>query len=41
MAVENNADYLVTGDDELLVLKEIGNTKIVRMAEFLYVIENQ
>lgn len=34
MAVDANADYLVTGDDDLLVLSEIGKTKIVKMSEF-------
>lgn len=34
MAIETNSDYLVTGDDDLLVLKQIGNTQIVRMSAF-------
>lgn len=34
MALECNADYLVSGDADLLVLKQIGNTKIVKMSEF-------
>lgn len=34
MALESEADYLVTGDDDLLVLKSVGRTKIVRMSEF-------
>ena len=34
MALENNADYLITGDDDLLVLEQIGKTKIVKMSEF-------
>lgn len=34
LALECNADYLVTGDKDLLVLKEIGDTKIVKMSEF-------
>lgn len=34
MALECNADYLVTGDADLLVLKKIRKTNIVRMSEF-------
>ncbi|MGC2234895.1 MAG: putative toxin-antitoxin system toxin component, PIN family [Pyrinomonadaceae bacterium] len=34
MAVENNADYLITGDLDLLVLKEIQKTKILKMSQF-------
>jgi putative PIN family toxin of toxin-antitoxin system len=29
-----NADYLVTGDEDLLVLKSFGTTRIMRFAEF-------
>ncbi len=39
MSIDSNADYLVTGDDDLLVLKQIGNTKIVNMTEFLKVLD--
>ncbi|HCA57881.1 MAG TPA: putative toxin-antitoxin system toxin component, PIN family [Blastocatellia bacterium] len=35
LAMDAEADYLVTGDDDLLVLERIGKTKIVRMAEFV------
>ena len=35
LAIDGTADYLVTGDNDLLVLKTIGKTKIVRMNEFL------
>lgn len=38
LAVEANADYLVTGDHDLLVLKEIGKCHIVDMVEFEQVI---
>ena len=34
LAIEANADYLVTGDQDLLVLKEIHNCRIVDVAEF-------
>ena len=34
IALKSDADYLVTGDDDLLVLKKIGNTKIVSLSEF-------
>lgn len=34
MAMDSDADFLVTGDDDLLVLEQIGKTKIIRMAEF-------
>ncbi len=34
MAIDANADFLVTGDDDLLVVKKIGNTLIVKMSEF-------
>lgn len=35
LAVDGKADYLVTGDNDLLILKTIGKTKIARMSEFL------
>lgn len=38
MAIENDADYLVTGDLDLLVLQEIGKTKILKMSEFQMII---
>jgi putative PIN family toxin of toxin-antitoxin system len=34
LAKDGNADYLITGDADLLVLKEFGNTKIVTLSEF-------
>ncbi len=34
MALECNADYLVTGDNDLLEVTRIGETRIVRMSEF-------
>lgn len=38
MAIDSGADYLVTGDPDLLILNEFGKTKILAMAEFLKVI---
>jgi putative PIN family toxin of toxin-antitoxin system len=35
---DGNADYLVTGDKDLLVLKETGSTKIILMGDFLPII---
>ncbi|MFP4470007.1 MAG: putative toxin-antitoxin system toxin component, PIN family [Bacteroidales bacterium] len=32
--MENHVDYLITGDEDLLSLKEIGKTKIVTMSWF-------
>jgi putative PIN family toxin of toxin-antitoxin system len=34
LAKDGNADYLITGDIDLLVLKEFENTKIVTISEF-------
>jgi len=34
LAKDGNADYLMTGDDDLLVMKEFGKTKIVNLTEF-------
>ena len=39
MSLDCNADYLVTGDPDLLELKEFGKTKIITMAEFIIIIE--
>jgi putative PIN family toxin of toxin-antitoxin system len=36
-----NADYLVTGDKDLLVLEKTGSTKIILMGEFLAIISNK
>jgi len=33
-AVEGKADYLITGDEDLLVLKNILKTKIIKLKEF-------
>ena len=34
LAKDGNADYLITGDNDLLVLKEFEKTKIVMLSEF-------
>lgn len=38
MSLDCAADYLVTGDPDLLELKEFGKTKILTMAEFMLII---
>jgi putative PIN family toxin of toxin-antitoxin system len=35
LAIDSNAEYLITGDSDLLILGEIENTKIVTLTEFL------
>jgi uncharacterized protein len=35
LAVDGNADYLLTGDKDLLVLGEIGKTNIMTISDFL------
>ncbi len=35
LAVDGNADYLLTGDNDLLVLERIGDTEIKTISEFL------
>ncbi len=35
LSLDNNANYLITGDNDLLVLESVGNTKIVTMFELL------
>ena len=34
LATDGNADYLITGDKDLLILKKINNTKIITIADF-------
>ena len=34
LAKDGNADYLITGDDDLLVLETFGKTKIVTITDF-------
>jgi uncharacterized protein len=35
LAIDSNANYLVTGDDDLLTIKKINKTKIITWADFL------
>jgi putative PIN family toxin of toxin-antitoxin system len=35
LAIDSKADYLLTGDNDLLEIKEIGKTKILTVTEFL------
>ncbi len=37
-AIEANADYIITGDDDLLTLKEFKKIKILNPSEFLKII---
>jgi len=39
LATDSQADYLLTGDKDLLVLKTIGITQIVTIAEFQTIID--
>jgi len=34
LALDSHADYLLTGDNDLLVLKQTGNTQILKYADF-------
>ena len=35
LAKEGNADYLITGDKDLLSIKKLGQTKIITITEYL------
>jgi putative PIN family toxin of toxin-antitoxin system len=37
---EGNVDFIITGDDDLLVLKKYKNTRIVKPKEYLDILEN-
>jgi putative PIN family toxin of toxin-antitoxin system len=39
--ITGNADYIITGDDDLLVLKEFNGIKIVAPQEYLEIIEKK
>lgn len=41
LAEVSNADFLVTVDKDLLVLKEIKNTKIVKPKEFINIVDRE
>ena len=34
LAIDSNADFLITGDNDLLVLKELKNTRIIKFNDF-------
>jgi len=38
LAIDGNADYLITGDDDLLVLDKIKETEIISIADFLKIL---
>ncbi len=40
LAVDGKADYLLTGDKDLLVLKKIGDTEIRTISEFFDVVDS-
>lgn len=40
LAIDGNADYLVTGDSDLLILKQIKNTSIINWNDFLKEMSN-
>lgn len=35
LSVDGTADFLITGDNDLLVINEIRNTKIITYSEFI------
>ena len=41
LAVNGNADYIVTGDDDLLAMNPFRDIEIVRPAEFLTVVGSE
>ena len=36
LAVDGNADYLITGDKDLMILEKINNTEIITIADFKF-----
>jgi len=40
MAIDGKADYLITGDEDLLVLGKIAATKILKITDFKDLMEN-
>ncbi len=34
LAIDSNADYLITSDNDLLTLNKIGKTKIIKYSDF-------
>lgn len=41
VAIASYADYLITGDDDLLILKGIGNTSIITPRKFIEIHSNK
>jgi hypothetical protein len=38
LAIDGNANYLLTGDLDILSLKKIGNTQVVKISDFFEII---
>jgi len=41
LAIDSNADYLITGDNDFLTLNKIGKTKIIRYIDFENLVNNR
>lgn len=41
LSLDSNADYLITGDMDLLVLKKSGSTQIITLRDFLEIISHK
>ncbi len=41
MAIEGKADYLVTGDEDLLVMKTFSSTDIIKPKEFEDILKSE
>lgn len=39
LAIDSNADFLITGDNDLLILSSIENTKIIKFIDFEIIIK--
>ena len=39
ISIDSNTDYLITGDNDLLTLKTIGQTRIINFSEFINIIK--
>ena len=37
LAKESNADFLITGDNDLLIMKQFENTKIITITDYQFV----
>src|ERR1035437_7247449 len=40
LAIDSNADFLISGDNDLLVLNKVESTKIIRFIDFEIIIKN-